>query len=121
MRSHLIQKSIPTAEELSRDMVAKTHGAQDTDKEALDPDTKSNDPEEVLEAESMAGETHEQHMVSDAVSADPDQPGEVTERKTDEKEAIVTEEDSQEETVNNQKADHSDQDPGEEKKEEEVT
>ena len=52
MRSHLIQKSIPTAEELSRDMVAKTHGAQDTDKEALDPDTKSKDPEEVLGAES---------------------------------------------------------------------
>ena len=32
-------------------------------------------------------------MVSDAVSADPDQPDEVTERKTVEKETIVTEED----------------------------
>jgi len=101
--------------------VTKTHGAQDTDKEALDPDTKSKDPEEVLGAESKRGETHEQHMVSDAVSADPDQTDEVTERKTVEKEAIVTEEDLQEETVNNQKADHSVQGPGEEKKEEEVT
>lgn len=121
LRSHLIQKSIPTAEELSRDMVTKTHGAQDTDKEALDPDTKSKDPEEVLGAESKRGETHEQHMVSDSVSADPDQPDEVTERKTDEKEAATSEEDSQEETLKNQKADHSVQGPGEEKKEEEVT
>jgi len=55
------------------------------------------------------------------VSADPDQPDEVTERKTVEKEAIVTEEDSREETINNQKVDHSVQDSGEENKEEEVT
>ena len=121
MRSHLIQKSIPTAEELSRDMVTKTHGAQDTDKEALDPDTKSKDPEEVLGAESNGGETYEQHTVSDVVSAEPNQANEATERTTLEKETIVTEEDLQEETINNQKADHVVQDLGEEKKEEEIT
>ena len=51
MRSHLIQKSIPTAEELSRDMVTKTQSIQNTDKEALDPETKSNDSVEVLGGE----------------------------------------------------------------------
>ena len=121
MRSHLIQKSIPTAEELSHDMVTKTQSVQNTEKEALDPQTKSNDSEKVLGAEPGGEETQEQHMVSDSVSAEPDQSDEVTERKTDEKEAIVTEEDSKEETVNNQKADHSVQDSGEENKEEEVT
>ena len=120
MRSHLIQKSIPTAEELSREMVTKTQSAKDTEKEALDPGTKSNDPEEVLGAEPREEETQEQHTVSDSVSAEPNQAEEATERTAVEKEAIVTQEDLQKETVNNQKADHSVQDPGEEKMEDEA-
>ena len=121
MRSHLIQKSIPTAEELSRDMVTKTQGVQDTEKETLDPETKSSDPEEVLGAESKGGETDEQHTVSDSVSAEPNQADEATGRAAVEKEAINAEEDSKEEALKNQKMDHSAQDLIEEKREEEVS
>lgn len=120
MRSHLIHKSIPTTEELSRDLVTKTHSNQDFEKEALDPETKSNASEEVLGAESEGGETHEQHAFSDSVSAGPDQADEATEKTTVEKVAITSEDGSLEETVKNQKADHSDQDLDEEEKEDEA-
>lgn len=121
MRSHSIQKSIPTAEELSRDMATKTQSIQDSEKEALGPEIRHNDPEEDLGAESNGGETHEQHTLSDSVSAEPNQADEATERTAVEKGAITAEEGSQVETLENQKSDHSVQDLGEEKKEEEVS
>ena len=52
---------------------------------------------------------HEQHTVRDSVSAAADQTDEATERTIVEKEVIAVDENSQEETVKNQHADHSGQ------------
>ena len=97
-------------------MVTKTQSIQATEKDALDPETKSNDSEEVLGAKPEGEETQEHHSVSDSLSAEPDQSDEETEKTTDEKEAVTAEEYSLEETMKNQKADHSDQDLNEEKR-----
>jgi len=48
MRSHMIQKSIPTAEELSKDMVMKTQSNQSTEMEVSTVEVEPNNPQESL-------------------------------------------------------------------------
>jgi hypothetical protein len=48
MRSHMIQKSIPTAEELSKDMVMKTQSNQSTEIEVSTVEVEPNNPQESL-------------------------------------------------------------------------